>query len=472
MCQLTKDLCILHTSLNFQEIQTICDVAKTLQLTADLTKANVFIDCMTKEGQHAIVVAEAAPTTTKPIYKKSVVGKYAYKSFEPAVFLTMRTGKHIAFNRAITQEGRTVEQSVVPIKGNNDRILGTLIMEKDISDEIKNKDRLEALSKATETLSGVLSGIEEHSPPIPEVMEEAIFYVEPKGSILYFNPAAMNLATEIGNISCEVGTPIQKYFHFVDDILNDPEDLLIKEINISAKTFKIKKVNLSHHHHLQGIFIIFRDITELREKERELIAKSVAIREIHHRVKNNLQTVASLLRLQLRRKIPEESKGYFLESLNQILSIASVYELILSSSNIDEVDIMNLTKKIGNMLVYSERKEHSDIRIIYKGSALTIQSNKAVSVALIINELIQNCMNHAFHGMENGLIEVAFRRDGSQIIVQVNDNGIGFSKSAQPSLGLDITKLMSEHDLAGHFTIEQTKDGTSATVKFPLEEEV
>jgi two-component sensor histidine kinase len=194
----------------------------------------------------------------------------------------------------------------------------------------------------------------------------------------------------------------------------------------------------------------------------------VAIREIHHRVKNNLQTVASLLRLQMRRGLPEESKVHFVDSLNRIVSIASVYEIILSnSSGQDDVEIFSLIEKIGDMLVYSDDHDHNNISIEYSGAKLLIDSKIAVSVALIINELIQNCIKHAFAQMIEGKINVIIEENNHMIKVLVSDNGIGVSTPLSPSLGLDIVKMMVEHDLSGRFRIQGTNHGTDALLEFP-----
>jgi two-component sensor histidine kinase len=242
-------------------------------------------------------------------------------------------------------------------------------------------------------------------------------------------------------------------------------------MEIASKTFQVKKICLEQDEKAEGTFIIFRDMTELREKERELIVKSVAIREIHHRVKNNLQTVASLLRLQMRRGVPEESKVHFVESLNRILSIAHVYEIILSNSSVDDVEVYSLIEKIGNMLIDQPEGEPKTISINYKGPRLTIKSNKAVSVALIINELIQNSMKHAFHNRCFGNIHVSFYVNGLECIVKVEDDGVGYSDSSKPSLGLEIVKMMTEHDLSGQFSIQRTETGTMAAIVFPMERE-
>ncbi|PWW31991.1 two-component sensor histidine kinase [Cytobacillus oceanisediminis] len=464
-----EELCSLHTNLSEKEVDRIKEVAVNLPLIADLNQANVFVDCPTKEGKHAIVVAEAAPTTAKSVYQKPVAGKFAYEAFEPSVFYTLRTGKHMFLNRALTQEGKAVEQSVVPIMGSCNRVIGALIMEKDISEKLQRQQKLEALSEATETLSGILIGMAENRPIIPEVIEESLFFIDHENKIVYNNPSATNLIHEIGMVECRVGIEITDCFPCIKDILNEPEELLVKEIKIMNKVFRIKKIKLGQPERSNGTFVILKDLTELREKERELVVKSVAIREIHHRVKNNLQTVASLLRLQMRRGLPEESKVHFVESLNRIASIASVYEIILSSSSVDEVDIYSLIEKIGNMLVNEAEHEKKKIHINYSGPQLLIDSNKAVSLSLVINELIQNCMKHAFKMESEGQIDVRFQLKENAIIVQVKDNGEGYSPNAKPSLGLDIVKMMIEHDLSGHFLIEKAETGTIATVQFPLE---
>jgi two-component system, sensor histidine kinase PdtaS len=464
-------LCKIHTDLTDEDIQKINEVVHNLPLIADLNQANVFIDCPTRESKHAIVVAEASPTTAKSVYKNPVVGKFAYETFEPAVFYVLRTGKPIFLNHALTQEGKKVEQSVVPIEGNDNRVIGTLIMEKDISDKLQNQNKLKTLTEANETLSELLLGMAENSPFIPEVIEESLFIIGPDLLIQYANPSAMNLSLEICSKEYKHGTSFIDCFPDLREVCMLPDELVIQEVKIKNKVFQMKKISLVQNDKNSGSFIIFRDLTELREKERELTVKTVAIREIHHRVKNNLQTVASLLRLQMRRGVPEESKVHFIESLNRILSIASVYEIILSNSSIDDVEIFSLIEKIGNMLIFSNDHDSKHISIEYSGPRLLIKSNVAVSVALVINELIQNCVKHAFTGLTDGNIKVTIEHLGPNIWVQVQDNGIGCPSTNKHSLGLDIVKMMIEHDLSGQFTIVGTSEGTTATVEFPLERE-
>nr|WP_269668823.1 sensor histidine kinase [Staphylococcus gallinarum] len=211
-----------------------------------------------------------------------------------------------------------------------------------------------------------------------------------------------------------------------------------------------------------------QDITDLKEKEKELISKSVAIREVHHRVKNNLQTVASLLRLQMRRGLPDDSKIYFQESLNRILSIASVYEVILDESHTDKVNIGKLIKKIGNMLVYNDNSETCRIHISYHiNQTILLPSNIAVSLALIANELISNCIKHAFDNKDVGNIDVKliYTDSDNEMILVVQDDG-GDSLDFEESFGLNIINTITENDLGGSFKLTKNRIGTMGKVNF------
>ncbi|MDQ0881921.1 sensor histidine kinase [Peribacillus sp. V2I11] len=448
-----RELCEMHTHLLDKDIQILENLSMNLSLIANLNKANVFIDCPVREGKHAIVLAEACGHSVKSVYEHPVVGKFAYEAFEPAVFYVLRTGKDMFVNRALTQEGAMVQQSVVPIKGECNRVIAVLIMEKVIHEEPETSNQFDRQ--------------DQQNSLVPEFIEESIFLINNQNRLVYTNPAAINLVSEICLTDCVLGESIFGYFPGIADVLASKEDILMKEMNIGKKIFQIKKFHLGNKNSNET-FIIIRDLTELRDKERELISKSVAIREIHHRVKNNLQTVASLLRLQMRMGAPEESKPHLLVSLNRVLSISSVYEIILASSQVDHVDLLELIRKIGDMIVYTEDQARQSLSIEYSGGELhSIDSDIGISVALVVNELIHNCVKHAFKEGTEGKITVCFQKDGPELEIQVRDDGIGYSQASKPSLGLDIIRMTVENDLEGEFSIHRIKEGTLASVRFP-----
>lgn len=460
-----KNLCKTHTSLTPQAIQHIVEVSDHLQMIADLNRANVFIDCPTKKDGEVIVVAEAIPTNDEGLYQGSVIGENVYEKFEPAVFQVLE-GDEFAQHRAITQEGKVVEQSVTPIKL-EDVIVGTLIMEIDVSNKVMEEKRLRALTQATTTLSDIVSQNSDNPIFVPDMIEESLFDLDNALDIRYYNLAGETMVRDLVDVNCEAGLNFVTLFPSIKDMLTDGRVITIEERELKGHYFQVKCIQLLEEGIMTGHLILLKDITDLKEKERELISKSVAIREVHHRVKNNLQTVASLLRLQMRRGLPNGSEKYFQESLNRILSIASVYEVILDESSTDTVNIDKLIKKIGNMVVYNE-SSNKTLHITYQTDEhINLVSNIAVSVALIANELITNCLTHAFNNQTEGIISVVLAYDTESDTVKLEVQDTGEEESAfQPSFGLKIVTTIAENDLEGTFNIDRNSIGTIGKVEF------
>ncbi|RZT21430.1 sensor histidine kinase [Fictibacillus sp. BK138] len=462
-----QELCTQHTNLTMSDIEIIIEKSKSLQLTADLTQANLFIDCPANDGKHAIVVAEAKPANAPSLYSKSVVGKYAYASFEPAVAFTHKTGKPMKRMRAITQEAKYVKQSVVPIKNGRGETIGSLIMEEDVSEQVQHEKKVKVLSETNEQLSQTLIGLTEQDSIISNMIQESLLLLDSKGKILYFNSCAGCLIKELDGKAEILGTFIHERLPFIKGIYENSEGILQQEVNVGKKVLEVKQIVLVNQRQITGILVVIRDLTELREKERQLMVKSAVIQEIHHRVKNNLQTVSSLLRLQMKRGGGPEG---IQQSLNRISSIAAVHEELLESSKIDEVEIKQLIERIGQMSIGSRMCADADVSIDFHGEEMYLKSDVAVSLALTINELIQNCLKHAFKQQHQGKIRIYFSNMQDHFEVVVEDDGIGYSSSTQTSLGLDIVTTIVCHDLTGTFSIEKTNSGTKAVITFPLKE--
>ncbi|WP_259338042.1 sensor histidine kinase [Staphylococcus xylosus] len=457
--------CKARTMLSEAAINKISEVSGQLQMIANLNQANVFIDCPIEEHGEVIVVAEAVPVNCKSLYQGSVVEANVYEKFEPAVFEVL-SGSEFAQHRAISQEGKVVEQSATPIKLANE-IIGILIMEIDVSNKIMEEKRLKALTQATSTLSDLVSNSESNPIFVPDMIEESLFDLDNDLNIRYFNLAGEAMVSELLHLDCEAGLNFIELFPSIENMLTDGRIITIEERALQGHYFQIKCIQLLEDDVMTGHLILLKDITDLKEKERALISKSVAIGEIHHRVKNNLQTVASLLRLQMRRGLPNGSEKYFQESLNRILSIASVYEVILDESSTDSVNIDKLIKKIGNMIVYNESPNRT-IHINYKTDEnIHLVSNIAVSIALIANELITNCLTHAFNGQAKGEITVCLSYNAQSELINLNvqDTGKAACEFKQ-SFGLKIVNTITENDLDGAFRIERNSVGTNARVEF------
>ncbi|WP_082129672.1 sensor histidine kinase [Aneurinibacillus tyrosinisolvens] len=467
-------LCEEYTPLSMEDAQVIADKSKSLQMIADVSQANVFIDCPVKGDNTLIVVAEAVPTTTHSLYKENVVGKRVLESYEPGVFRAYRTGKPALMNRALTQEGQHVKQNVIPLKNHDGHTIGVLILEQDITRQVKHENELALLSETAEEFSRTFWDLIMKERSIPDVIEEALLLLREDGRILYANNFAIGLIESHSELTREnyTGQSIEHVFPFINESDYLHNGVIQREVHYKEMVYILRSICLEQKEKERRLLLYLRDVTDLRNKERQLMVKSAVIQEIHHRVKNNLQTVAGLLRLQMRRGVPDEAKVLYQESLNRIISIATVHE-VLSYSGIEEVDMNQVIEKISKMLVYNMPSEECSIDVNMEVESIKLLSNQAVSLALILTELVQNSLKHGFTERSKGRIDVKFYADGERLHLHVEDDGTGFKAQSETNqLGLEIVRNLTQFDLYGAFTIFQKDEGgTIAHVSFPITKE-
>lgn len=465
-----QTLCQKYTSLSAIDVEKLIEIEATLSYYAELTDCYMFIDCMLENLPHAIVVAEAFPKTEWGLYEKSVIGKFVFESFEPAVFTAFKNKEKSSITRAITQEGITVEQNVVPLFNDNQQVIAVLIQEKQVVIQTTPKSDFRQMPFAL-----IEHIVEQNSQPIPVVSDllvESIILTNHENKVIYSNPAGYRLISELSGLERFDNVALNKILPFLQEVYDKGDDVFFLEITIDRKSFIVKKIPIRHQNDKVTLLII-HDLTELKLKENELMMKTFAIREIHHRVKNNLQTVTSLLRLQMRNDLSASSASAFLEALNRIYSISSVYELILENEdNAEEkVDVIALSKKIGNKMVGTSNTPSIQLTFHDDNVQLFCHSKKAVSLALIICELLQNALKYAFIGREEGKIDIQFQQDASTISLDISDNGVGMQE-VKASFGMEIIIRLVEYDLAGAFSIIPSEQGTHTQIQFPVSEEV
>ncbi|ARK24779.1 histidine kinase [Sporosarcina sp. P37] len=465
-----EKLCKQYTDLSDQDIEILQEMAFSLQTYADLSDSYMFIDCKLKPSNQAIVVAEAFPTGSTPLYNNSVVGRIVFESFEPGVFYSYRNGKKSIIQQAMTQEGIVVGQTVVPIKNRHHQVIGVLISEKQVKSLLPAND-VKTFSIVTETAEDQVTSA--GLSVVSDLLMEMLILTDSDDRLVYANPAGLQLISEMSGQDDVINRNVLDMLPFLQSVYEQEDDVFVFELTTQKKDLTVKKIRMREKNKSQETLLIIQDNTELRTKEKELMMKSVVIKEIHHRVKNNLQTVASLIRLQMRNNMPVESRAAFEETLNRIYSISSVYEIILRKEHADDddVNIINLTRKICSTMVLNEYNLKVDLIIEPNGNKIITSSKKAVSIALIINELIQNSLKHAFQGKESGIIDVEFIVDQDFVELHVSDNGVGM-KDPQTSLGTEIIHNLVTNDLNGEFLYIPREIGTHAVINFPVGAEV
>lgn len=457
-------LCRKYTDLTEEEIEMVQNVAKILPTVADLEEADVFIDCPTRNGD-AVVVAEAKPSRVPSSYKKSVVGLPAKQENEPAVARTLRLGIGTRRMKAVTQENGCTIQSAEPIRCGN-RIIGVLISEKRTKEQLQLDDRLHFSQDTCKNIANNLAQVIAEDNWLTECIDEALIMVDVAGIVAFRNRQARELYQKLGFVEDILGQPYKNVCLVeLEAAMSGLREYTYMETTIGSCVLSTKRVQLD----VPGMdfAVILRDITLQKEQEKALILKSVAIKEMHHRVKNNLQTIASLLRLQMRRTDGEETRQVLDESMNRILSIASTHQL-LAQSGVDEVMIGEVIQNITSNTLRYHSAARFHVEISLEGDAFYVSSDVATSVALIINELVENAMKYAFCEGDSGLIRIIVSRGELYSRIQVIDNGRGFdTKNTDCSrLGLSIVKTLVRDKLHGNLEIDSGPSGTRVTFDF------
>lgn len=460
---LIYSLCKHHTDLTDEEIGSIRMMANVLQSLANLEDADIFIDCPAEHGD-SIVVAEAKPVGIPSSYKNSVVGMMAKKENEPAVARTMRLGIPTKHMKALTQENRYVIQSVEPIK-NGSRVIGVLIREKRMEEQYSLGEKLHLSEQSYKTIANVLTHMGDDNSWLTECIEEALLLINNEGIVTFRNSVAMELYKNLGYVDDVLGQMYENFCLIKSEIKNENPQNSLNEIMVGKYTLSIRNIYLRRNDIEYAVII--RDITWMRHQEKELILKSVAIKEMHHRVKNNLQTIASLLRLQVRRADNEETKMVLQETMNRILSIATTHQL-LAQSGIDYVNIGEVILNIKNNVIRYFIRPQQRIDVILEGDDFDVESDIATSVALVINEILQNSFKYAFEGQDVGIIRIEIMKGTLYSTIIVSDNGCGFDVSNVKSegLGLNIVQSLVKDKLHGNISIKSNKKGTVITFDF------
>jgi two-component sensor histidine kinase len=218
-----------------------------------------------------------------------------------------------------------------------------------------------------------------------------------------------------------------------------------------------------------GAIVLLQNVTELRRRDRELVTKDATIREIHHRVKNNLQTVSALLRLQSRRIEDPSAAAALDEAVRRIASIAVVHETLSNSTQttvaFDEV----LSSLVTHALELSPRM--GELTIERVGEIGSLESRVATPLSLVVTELIHNALEHGLY--ESGThLKIELQRYSNEGLVTISDDGVGlpegFDLLTSSNLGLQIVRTLTENELKGELNLESTEKGTHAKLRFPL----
>ena len=248
--------------------------------------------------------------------------------------------------------------------------------------------------------------------------------------------------------------------------------VLRMEVDSRRATVLVRAVPLRPRGVATGAIVLIRDVTEVKRRDRALISKDATIREIHHRVKNNLQSVSALLRLQARRTVNPEARTALTEAVRRVASIALVHEF-LSGSVDEEVDVDEVVRRLLPVLVDATSASAGHVRVDVDGRFGVLPAELAMPLVMVLTELIQNSVEHGFADGRAGRIEVTAQRGLRDLTIVVRDDGEGiaddFDVERSGHLGLQIVQTLVQIDLGGTVEFGNAEDGgASVRVVVPL----
>jgi len=305
----------------------------------------------------------------------------------------------------------------------------------------------------------------ERQPASEPRVGDGVMVLDADARVRYASPNAVSALHRVGISANAIGLrlaelgfddgPVRAAFDRHEPVLEEVEQT--PEITLLTRCIPILEGGA-----VTGGVLLVRDISEVRRRDRLLVSKDATIREIHHRVKNNLQTISSLLRLQGRRLSSPEAKAAINESVRRIRTIALVHETLSREAG-DDIAFVEILHPLARMAEESLQSPDRPVRFRVEGDGGKLPAGIATPLAVVLTELFQNAVDHAFPtGGRPGAVVVVLANDGTTLSLSVVDDGTGlpdgFSLDTATGLGLSIVRTLVTTELGGTIELRAATD--------------
>ncbi|WP_083501969.1 sensor histidine kinase [Sphaerimonospora mesophila] len=480
-----SDLVSRHTALDAADVDWIYSLVSDWQLLADLSFADLILWVAHRGGTGWVAVAQMRPTTGPTVYHDDVVGVIVAKGERPLIDIAWDEQRICREGDPDWSSGVPVREETIPVRrGYAGPLIGVIQRSTNLS-SARTPSRLELtyLQSASDLAQMVAEGGFPFAGEQPTLVRsprvgDGLLRLDKGGRVTYASPNALSAYRRLGLYADLVGADLGRTtaaLCFSDEPIN--EDLMLvasgrapREIEVEngGTVVQLRAIPLIVGGGRIGALALIRDVTELRRRERELLTKDATIREIHHRVKNNLQTVAALLRLQARRLNNPEGQEALNEAVRRVGSIAIVHE-ILAQMPEEMVEFDDIADRVIAMTAEVSLAHVMPKRI---GGFGVLPAAVATPIAMVLTELLQNAVEHGF-SHRSGNVEVIVKREVDRLEVVVADDGQGlppdFDLESTGSLGLQIVRTLVEAELSGRLSIgRRDEGGTEVSLSIPM----
>jgi two-component system, sensor histidine kinase PdtaS len=490
------DLLAAHTGLSGDAAEHLQTVVAEWQLLADLSFADflmwVLDSDVARDGEQEFVcVAQARPTTGATARPEDVVGARVTRAEHPHLARALSEVRMVRDTDPHWHAEVATRREAIPVTYRGE-VIAVLSRETNLTlPRVPSSLEIAYLAGAADLCQMIADGTFPTAGSVADVhtsprVGDGFIRLDSSGSVVFASPNGSSAYHRMGHEAELVGAKLapltksliadpfdaaQIYTRNHDPLEGRPGSRAEAESRRGAVVL-FRALPLRPAGVPAGALVLVRDVTEVKRRDRALLSKDATIREIHHRVKNNLQTVAALLRLQSRRTPSERARQALADSVRRVTSIAMVHETL--SMSVDErVNLDQLLDKV--MPVLSEvTTAESSIKLTREGSFGVVVADIATPLVMVLAELVQNAAEHAFDTDQSGTVTIAATSSARWLDVTISDDGkglpAGFSLERAEGLGLQIVRTLVESELRGSLTLRENQPrGTAALLRIPLQ---
>ena len=492
-----QELVRAHTDLDDDDVAWLQLLMADWQIIADLSFADLVLWLPDREGRGWWAGGQMRPTTGPTALVDDVLGTFIPMGRRRMLDEAFELGRLVREGDPEWRDDVPVRVEVIPVRRAG-RVIATVARNTNLLG-VRTPSRLELtyFQTAGELTQMIAAGFfpqpgqrSDHADS-PRV-GDGFIRLDATGRVVYGSPNALSAFRRLGLQGDLAGLVLADLTRDLIPPRSRPDEETLSavlggrdgreaEVGVGDVSLIVRSIPLRPQGDRSGALLLVRDVSELRRRDRELVTKDVTIREIHHRVKNNLQTVAALLRLQARRSELPEARSALEEAVRRVGSIAIVHET-LSQGVEEDVDFDAVADRLAAM-VGDVSGTAVPVRVTRAGSFGTLSSEVATALAMVVTELLQNAVEHGYaHDEgdgdprdlpEQGRVTLSARRAGGRLVIGVEDDGRGlpgeFDLEKSTNLGLSIVRTLVESELRGTITASDVQPrGARLEVQVPV----
>ncbi|HWD95713.1 MAG TPA: sensor histidine kinase [Acidimicrobiales bacterium] len=485
------ELAAQRTRLDEPSIDHLQRLIASWSLLADLAFSDMLLMAKIDESGHHdesfVVLGQMRPNNRTTLINDDLVGTTQLVDRWLLVQAAFSTGLRIVGDLSIDHVEEPVPVWCVPVRFKGDVIAVLVRLQGPLrgSASLYEQQYLSVFVRLCDMVSDATFPYREDSvagPGLPRV-GDGVILMDELGRVEFATPNAVNALHRLGIYSSVEGRSLQELDVRARAIERSLEFGIpsLEEVDRGHDVaILIHGVPLLADRKVTGVLTLVRDVSDLRQLNRMVLNKEAAVREVHHRVKNNLQTISSLLRLQARRSDVEETRTALYEAERRVRSIAVVHE-VLSREPGEEVVFDEIVRSLV-LLVEDTVLALHPVEIVVNGELGVLSTDLATPLAVALAELLTNAVEHAFTefgGTDNdhvGVVTLNLYQEDGQAIAEIRDNGRGlgenFSLDVPTSLGLSIVRDLVRAQLYGEIEMNSMPlsqgGGTFVRVSVPL----